>query len=174
MNLRTSFARSRLARDERGASIVELALLAPVLGTLMLGMVDLGRALSARHDLQRAANGTMQLAMTRVVTADAEGGEADYGFLKQAAAEAAGVPLANVALAKWRECNGEAQDEYEAVCPPVDEDGEEVAQEVARYVKIRITSSYVPAFRYGPIALSSAAEADGTLVMTAEAAVRVQ
>lgn len=173
MRLRSSLA-SGLVRDERGASILELALLAPFLGTLMLGMVDLGRALSARHDLQSAANRAMELAMSRVVTADADGGEADYGFLRRAAAEAAGVPLGNVTLAKWRECNGVEQEDYEAVCPPVEEDGEQVPQEVARYVRVEIESSYVPAFRYGPIALSSAAEPDGTLRMTAEAAVRVQ
>lgn len=163
-----------LARDERGASLVELALLAPFLGTLMLGMIDLGRALSERHDLQQAANRAMELAMSRVVTADASGGEADYGFLRRAAAEAAGVPLANVTLTKWRECNGEEQEVYDEVCPSVEEDGEQVAQEVARYVRVRITSNYVPAFRYGPVALSSAAGADGTVTMTAEAAVRVQ
>ena len=63
-----------LVRDERGASILELALFAPFLGTLMLGMTDLGRALSARHELQRAADQAMELAMSRVVTADAGGG----------------------------------------------------------------------------------------------------
>ena len=36
---------SSLVRDERGASIVELALFAPFLGTLMLGMTDLGLSL---------------------------------------------------------------------------------------------------------------------------------
>ncbi len=171
LSLRALFG---LVRDERGASIVELALFAPFLGTLMLGMTDLGRALSTRHELQRAADQAMELAMSRVVTADAEGGETDYTFLRQAAADTAEVPLANVTLTKWRECNGVAQNVFNQVCPSVTENGQQVAQEVARYVRVRVTKYYVPAFRYGPIALSSAAEPDGRVKMTAEAAVRVQ
>jgi Flp pilus assembly protein TadG len=159
-----------LARDERGASIVELALLAPFLGTLMLGMVDLGQGISARHDLQRAANHAMELALTREAVAD-DSGEPNYTFLRQAAASAAGVPLANVTLTRWRECNGTAQSTYNTVCPP-DEDGN--PQEVARYVRVRIQTTYTPTFRYGPIALSSAANADGTVPMAAEAALRIQ
>lgn len=160
-----------LARDERGSSIVELALFAPFLGTLMLGMVDLGQGISAYHDLQKAANQTMELVMSRVVTADPDTGEADYEFLREAAAEAAGVPIENVTLTKWRECNGTVQETYNAVCPP-DSDGN--PQEVARYLRIRIISTYVPTFRYGPVALSSAANADGTVPMAVEAAVRIQ
>ena len=36
----------RLAKDEGGASIIELALVAPILATLLVGMVDLSRAYS--------------------------------------------------------------------------------------------------------------------------------
>ena len=163
-----------LIRDERGASIVELALFAPFLGTLLLGLTDLGRALSARHELQRAADQAMELAMSRVVTADAGGGEVDYSFLRRAAAEAADVPLANVTLTMWRECNGVKQNVYNQVCPSITEGGQQVAQEVARYVRIRVTSSYVPVFRYGPVALSSAAIVTVPSASAAEAAVRVQ
>jgi Flp pilus assembly protein TadG len=159
-----------LARDERGASLVELALLAPFLGTLMLGMVDLGQGLSARHDLQQAVNHAIELALAREAVADDEG-IPSYEFLRDAAAEAAGVPLGSVVLTKWRECNGVVQTTYDAVCPP-DADGN--PQEVARYVRIRIASTYTPSFRYGPIGMSSAANADGTVPMAAEAAVRIQ
>jgi Flp pilus assembly protein TadG len=160
-----------LARDERGASIVELALFAPFLGTLMLGMVDLGQGLSARHDLQQAASRAMELANSRVVTADPDTGLPDYEFLREEAADAAGVSVDKVALTQWRECNGAVQTTYNAVCEP-DADGN--AQEVARYVRIRITTTYTPSFRYGPIALSSAATSDGRVPMVAEAAVRIQ
>lgn len=160
----------RLARDERGASLVELALLAPFLGTLMLGMVDLGQGLSARHDLQQAVNHAMELALARDAVADDEGNP-DYEFLREAAAEAADVPIGSVTLTKWRECNGTIQGTYNAVCPP-DADGN--PQEVSRYIRIRIATTYTPTFRYGPIALSSAANANGTVPMAAEAALRIQ
>ena len=155
-----------LARDERGASIVELALFMPFLGTLMLGMVDLGQGLSARHDLQQAASQAMELALTRDAEADEDTGEPDYTFIRQAAAAAADVPLANVTLTRWRECNGTAKTPYKDVC--------DAGEEVARYVRVQISSTYVPSFRYGPIALSSAANANGAVPMTAEAALRIQ
>jgi Flp pilus assembly protein TadG len=155
-----------LVRDERGGSIVELALFMPFLGTLMLGMVDLGQGLSARHDLQQAANQAMQLALTRDAVADEETGEPDYTFVRQAAASAAGVALSQVTLTRWRECNGTLRTPYKGVCA--------AGEEVARYVRVRVASTYVPSFRYGPIALSSAANRDGTVPMTAEAALRIQ
>ena len=158
--------RKSLARDERGTSIVELALFTPVLGTLILGAVDLAQGLSARHDLQQAADRSMELAMSRVATADPETGVVSYQFLREAAAEAADVPLANVTLTQWRECDGNVQSTYEDVCAP--------SQEVARYVRIRVASLYTPSFRYGPIAMSSAARPDGKVPIGAEAAVRVQ
>ena len=162
-----------LAQDERGASIVELALLAPFLGTLMLGMVDLGQGISARHDLQQAVNHAMELALTRDPPVD-ESGAPSYDYLREAAASAAGLPVDSVTLTPWFECNGAAPDDEEAeanVCSP-DADGN--PKEVARYVRIRIATVYTPTFRYGPIALSSAANSDGTVPMAAEAAIRMQ
>jgi Flp pilus assembly pilin Flp len=162
-----------LARDERGASIVELALFAPFLGTLMLGLIDLGQGISARHELQQAANHAMELALSREAVAD-ESGEPNYEYLRQAAAWAADVPIEAVTLTRWLECDGAPanDDEEEAgVCEPNASGG---PKEVARYVRIRIATVYTPTFRYGPIALSSAANSDGTVPMAAEAALRIQ
>ena len=46
---------ARLARDDRGASIVELALVVPIMGSLLIGMVDLSRAYSHKLKLEQAA-----------------------------------------------------------------------------------------------------------------------
>lgn len=171
--VRTRIRTRSLARDERGASILELALLAPFLGTLMLGMIDLAQGISARHDLQQAVNHALELALAREATAD-ESGEPDYEPLRKAAASAAGVPLANVTLTRWFECDGAPPDEDEEeanICFP---NSAGAPKEVSRYIRIRIATTYTPTFRYGPIALSSAANPDGTVPMTAEAALRVQ
>ena len=45
----------RLSQDEGGASIIELALVAPILATLLIGMVDLSRAYSRKLMLEQAA-----------------------------------------------------------------------------------------------------------------------
>ena len=46
---------SPYTRDERGASIIELALVAPVLASMLVGMVDLSRAYSYKLKLEQAA-----------------------------------------------------------------------------------------------------------------------
>lgn len=159
-----------LACDERGTSLVELALFTPILATLLLGAVDLGQGISARHDLQQAANHAMELAITRDAQVDPDTGVLDYGFVT-AAAQAEAGPDATVVLTKWRECNGDVETPYEDVCAP---DSSGKAREVARYLRVRITATYTPSFRFGPIGMSSAANADGSIPMAVEAAVRIQ
>ena len=44
-----------LIRDERGTSVIELALLAPILASLVIGMSDLSRAYSAKLQLELLA-----------------------------------------------------------------------------------------------------------------------
>jgi hypothetical protein len=176
-----------LASDERGASIVELALLMPILGTMLLGMADLGQAVAAKHDLQRAANRAIELANTRIVTIDPTASIASYEFVRVEAKNEAAVADDQVKLSRWRECNGVPQlpeeDEYNKVCGPAKDEhdavikdaaGNEVQQEVARYLKVDITSEYEPLFSFGPIALSSGANSHGKLPIKVSAAVRIQ
>ncbi len=161
----------RLTRDERGSALVELGFFIPIIATMLLGMMDLGQGLSARHNLQQAANRAMEVIMARTVTMDPTASEANYEFAKTEAASAAGVAAGDVVLTRWRECNGVPQATYNAVCPP-DADGN--AQEVARYLRIRINSGYRPMFDLGPFALSQSKLADGRIRMTAQAAIRIQ
>ena len=44
-----------LARDERGASVIEMAMVPPLLGSLLIGMVDISRAYSAKLQLEQSA-----------------------------------------------------------------------------------------------------------------------
>ena len=46
---------SRLRNDKRGAAIIELGLAAPILATMLIGMVDLGRGYSMKLQLEQAA-----------------------------------------------------------------------------------------------------------------------
>src|SRR3712207_2057455 len=102
---------SALARDERGTSIVELAMFTPIVATLLLGAVDLGQGVSTRHDIHQAANRAMELAMTRPATRDPDTGELSYDYVRQAAVNALVEVnrLGTVTLTKWRECNGTVQ-----------------------------------------------------------------
>jgi Flp pilus assembly protein TadG len=75
---------ARIARDDRGASIIELALVAPVLASLLIGMVDMSRAYSYKLKLEQSA----QRAIEKVQQYQAE--SSTYSTLQSEAATADG------------------------------------------------------------------------------------
>ena len=150
----------RLRGDERGASIIEFALFAPILGFMVMGISDLAMGYSAKLELEGAAYRALEKVAVGSV-------QSNYSSLRQEAATAAGVPLANVTVSNWLECNRVRQSDFNGTCP----DG----QMVSRYVQVAITSSYQPSFDYGPIGRSfGERSADGSFPLSATAAMRVQ
>lgn len=145
----------RLARNERGTSFVELAIAAPVLAIMIVGISDLGYGFSQRYFLQQAANRTMELA--RQGTSGA-----DYTHLIPEAAAAAGVPESNVTLTQWLECSGTIKT-FNSFCDP--------GQTVARFVRVNIRSGFKPLF---PAAGYLSVQSDGTVRIDAMATLRVQ
>jgi Tfp pilus assembly protein PilW len=142
-------------RNERGTSVMELAIAAPVLLVLLAGVTDLGRGLTERYRLQQAVNRSLEMAQT--------GRENDYAFLANEAAEAAGVPRDNVVQEQWVECAGSPEQKVWT---------EECSNgQPARFVKLTITSSYTPLF--GSMSYWTT-QSDGTVKMTAHATLRVR
>ena len=127
---------TRLAQDERGASIIELALVAPILASLLIGMVDLSRAYSHKLLLEQAA----QRSIEKVQQYQASSSTPD--LLKAetvAAAKAAGFTSttdADVTVDFWLECNGVRAASYGSVCP----DG----QVYGRWVSIDVQGTFSP------------------------------
>ena len=62
----------RLRRDARGASMIEFGMLAPFLGLLVAGMIDLGQGLSERYTLQQAVNRGLEMLHSATPEADAD------------------------------------------------------------------------------------------------------
>src|SRR5918996_3277197 len=122
-----------IARDERGASIVELALVVPIMASLLIGMVDLSRAYSYKLQLEQAAQRAIEKVQQYQSTTST------YGTLQTEAAAAAGVAATDVTIDYWLECNGTRQTNYNSVCP----DGEVYA----RWVSVDITGTFTPMFR---------------------------
>lgn len=149
-----------LARDERGATLIEFGLFFPILALLVLGTIDLGSGLAARFALEQATQRTIELA--------ALGGRvrADYSYLVTEAANAADVPADQVTLDQWLECDNVRQSSFSGVCP--------TGQQTARYVSITVYKDYSPNFRWLPIIGSTGTQADGSIRMTADSGLRVQ
>lgn len=162
----------QLGRDERGASLIELALVAPFLATLIIGVVDLSGAYSARLQLEQASQRTIEKAM-QAEREDINGLNVTFlATLKAEGAAAAGVDPSAVTVRYWLECNGVNQntslatmdDDYGHSCP-------NATDAYARYVKVSIQKSYTPLFNSVRL---SGQNADGTYTLTGTTTVRVQ
>jgi Flp pilus assembly protein TadG len=148
---------TRLAKDDRGASIIELALVAPVLASLLIGMVDLSRAYSYKLKLEQAA----QRAIEKVQQYQSSTSTA--GTLQAEAAAAANVSTSNVTIDYWLECDGVRATDYNSVCA--------TGQTYARWVTVDVTGTFSPMFgsKYYP-----RANTDGTFTIHGIAGMRTQ
>lgn len=147
-----------IAADARGTSVVEFALLLPVLSMMLIGSVDLARGVSAKLALEQSVHRTMEMATVGVVGSD-------YEYLRTEAAAAAGVPVGNVTLTQWAECDGTTA-AFNAVCGST--------QMVARYVRISVRKDHKPSFSYGPLKKAFAVKPDGSIELVAHSSLRVQ
>lgn len=146
-----------LARDERGASIIELALVAPILATLLIGMVDLSRAYSRKLMLEQAAQRAIEKIQQYQSTTST------YGTLQTEAAAAAGVPTSDVAIDFWLECDGTRAANYNSVCSS--------GQTYGRWVQVDVTGTFTPMFR---VRRWLGSNADGTFTIHGKAGMRTQ
>ena len=146
-----------LLRDRRGSAAVELALLAPFLGVMVVGVVDMsnayGRKLVLEQSVQRAIEKVMQTTVDTTV---------DQTIVDEAAA-AAGVPKSQVTLDFWLECNGSRKANY-------DTDECSSTETEARYIVVSILDRYTPMFplHFGGI------DPDGTYHITATSGIRTR
>lgn len=146
----------RLRLDRRGAGVLELGLVLPVLMVVVLGLIDVASCYSAQMSLQQAT----ARALERVQVGNSR---SDFTFVRSEAANAAKVPLSQVEVRTWLECNQVRQSATAQDCA--------AGQPRARYVQVEITAGYQPYFRYSPL---GAREANGNVRLVANSAVRYQ
>lgn len=133
-------------RDSRGVSVIELALLAPLLVLFLSGLVDVSRALAERFVLKQAVNRGLEMVQARPPRIEA--GDADYDFsaVRNATATAAGVPPRDVVIRRWLECNGVRQAVTEDCLPE---------EESARFIELEVRKEYEPYLVRQPISISA-------------------
>ena len=146
----------RLRGDDRGASVIEFALFAPILGVMLMGVTDLAMGYSTKLRVE----GAIFRALEKVQVGSFQ---TDYTtFIQSEAATGAGVPTSAVTVESWLECNRARQTDFAGSCA--------AGQDTARYVKVTINTSYTPRFSYGPLVRST----NGTVPIEANASLRVQ
>jgi Flp pilus assembly protein TadG len=146
-----------LVSDERGTSLVEMALMTPFMAATLMGMVDLSRAYSDKLRLEQAAQVAIERVMNRQMTSTS------YSTLKTEAASAAGVAETAVTVDFWLQCDGTRQTDYDTTCT--------TGQVSARYISVEVQKDFVPTFgtKYFP-----GANSDGTYTIRSEAGIRTQ
>lgn len=147
--------RAQILIDQRGNSLIEMALAAPVLTALLIGMVDISRAYSGRLLLEQVAQRTVERIQQSGFQSSQE------TTLEAEAVGAAGTgSAADVSFVL--ECDGTAQS-WTSSCSP--------GQTYARYVSVTITRPFTPMFgnQYFP-----GADSVGTVTLRGEAGIRVQ
>ena len=158
---------AKLVRDERGTSIIELALLAPILATIVIGMSELSMAYSQKLQLEQAAQRSIEKAMQGM-----QGDESTdiFNGLKAEAAATAGVEEDAVDVRYWLECDGVSMNtnpdtmaaDYDQVCT-----GTAV---YSRHLNVAIEKTYTPTFNVRWLGSNS----DGSFTLVGEAGLRVQ
>lgn len=149
-----------LAADSRGTSVIELALVAPVVGFLFMGMYDFSRGIERQHEIEQAA----QRAVEKATVYGSAG--TDYSSIDDEAAAAAGVDIQDVTFDQWLECDGVRQSGFHDVCAS--------GEEIARYISVVIDGDYAPYFAYGPLGTAVGVDDNGHFPLSADVSVRVQ
>jgi Flp pilus assembly pilin Flp len=144
----------RLVADQCGASVTELALIAPVLTLFVTGAIDLGEGLSARFSLQQSVNRSLEILQAGPVQGASNSDQTDFSYLINETATTAGVPASQVTMRQWLECDNVPKSRYDDTC--------DAGQETARYLQLRVNKTFQAHFFLGAYPIS------------AEASVRIQ
>lgn len=150
----------KLRADERGASIIELALVAPFFAAMLIGTIDLSRAYSMKLKLEQSAQRAIEkIEQQHTVLTD----YSPFGTEASTAATAAGYSGSTATVDYWLECNGVRQSTTTTPCSS--------GQTYARYVTVTVTNSYTPLF---PSRAWPTANAQGNIPVSGYAGIRVQ
>ncbi len=149
-----------LRRDSDGTSVIEFALLAPILAVTLMGVTDISLAYSNQLALEQAAFRALEKVTVGTV-------QSDYNYLRAEAAAAdgpGGVTESHVTVTTRLECDHVPQPLFDGTCLP--------NQMISRYVGVSIAYTYRPIFFEGPLAAFG--DSNGNVALAAASSVRVQ
>ena len=131
-----------LWRAERGAAIIELAFVAPVIALMTVGVVDLSNGFNSKLKVEQAAQRSVEKVMQTTGITDVETTIANEAICQFNGTNANGTcktaPLtaANVTVTHRLECNGVLTANVD--CP--------TGQVESRWIKVTVITTYTPLF----------------------------
>ena len=150
---------SSLRRDERGAAIIEMAIVAPVLALLTIGVVDMSNGFATKLKLEQAS----QRAIEKVMQTTGNG-TGEETIIAEAASQAE-VPVENVTVNYRLECDGAVQSDPDGECTGT--------QKASKWVTVTVNDKYKPLFALQKFKFAGL-ESDGTYHISAKAGMRIQ
>ena len=172
---------SRLTTNDRGAAVIEMALVAPIFALTVIGIVDMSNAysrkLGAEQGAQRAIEKIMQTTEMSTVqnTLKTEAVCQVNGLNADGTCKTSPITASDVTVQYRIECKDTAGAIISSVltadvatadateCPST--------QKEQRYLQVRVDDKYTPMF---PIRFASFTSADGTYHVSATAGMRTQ
>lgn len=160
---RAAFLR-RLLGDRRGVAVIELALIAPILATLVIGVADVGNAFSRKLALEQAAQRSIEKIMqTTAITTPVAALKAEAVSQARGGLTADDVTVSYSLFCVSNTGVFTANADYdEGVCAG--------GTTEARYLEVRVSDEYEPIF---PVPFAGA-NADGNYPVSATAGMRIQ
>lgn len=155
-----------LWREDRGAAIIELAFVAPVIALMTVGVVDLSNGFGAKLRLEQAAQRSIEKVMQTTGVTSVESTIVNEAICQfngtnpDGSCQTAPITSANVTVTNRLECNGVLS---------ADDDCEDSEIE-SRWIQVAIWSEYEPLF---PIQFSGI-DAGGKYRIEARAGMRTE
>ena len=91
----------RLPRDRRGTTVIETALVAPVLVCLAFGSLDVSRMIARQHELQNGAADAQEIVLAAVNASQST----PVSQIKTVLSNTLGIPAANIDVDQLYRCN---------------------------------------------------------------------
>ena len=135
----------RIGGDERGVSVVELGLVAPVVALFIAGIIDLSQGLAQRFAMQQAVNRSLELLLVRPLELEGSEDDIDYSPIVAEAASAAQVDEDDVSVDLWLQCDDTRRPNFDDSCAS--------GEDSARYFSLRIDKPFTGSFFVGEVDL---------------------
>ena len=171
----------RLLNNDRGAAVIEMALVAPIFALTVIGIVDMSNAysrkLAAEQGAQRAIEKIMQTTETSTVatTLKTEAVCQVNGLNANGTCKTSPITASDVTVTYRLECKtttGTIATVYTTTDVAIHDATECTSvQKEQRYIEVRVDDKYTPMF---PIRFASFTSADGTYHVSATAGMRTQ
>jgi Flp pilus assembly protein TadG len=179
-NIKPPVARERVSRklysNERGAAIIELAIIAPIFALMTIGVVDMSNAYSRKLGLEQGAQRAIEKIMQTTQGATVEDTLKTEAVCQVNGTNADGtcksspITTADVTVTFRLECTN--ADGTVDVFTDADAATDCAASQTkAQYVSVTVTDKYTPMF---PIHFAGLDSSDGTYHITATAGMRTQ